>query len=419
MQTRKIIQIIFGILLLTGILSGSRVAKAESLNVAPVNIYIFYGEGCPHCAKEREFLDKIKNEYGDQIEIHQFEIYYNPDNVKIINEVSNRLGVQVAGVPFLVIGDREIIGYGGDNTTGEEIRDRINYCLGGNCPDETLGIIYPERQNEERVLGEESSGNEAINDNNSNEDKSNVLNVPIVGSVDLADLSLPVATFLIALMDGFNPCAMWILVFLITMLVNMKNKKRLYSLGSIFIITSGAVYFVFLAAWLNFFKFVGYVYWIKVIIGLVAMVCGALHLRDAMKKEVVCHVVNQKGRATIMQRIKNITKEKSFYLAVVGIVVLAVSVNMVELVCSAGLPAVYTNLLSSTDLSLVEHYLYLLFYTLIFMLDDLIIFFVAIKTFEISGISQKYTRWSSIIGGIVIFVIGVILIVKPDLLMFG
>jgi hypothetical protein len=102
-----------------------------------------------------------------------------------------------------------------------------------------------------------------------------------------------------------------------------------------------------------------------------------------------------------------------------GIISLAISVNLIELVCSAGLPAIYTNLLSSIELPGWQYYLYLFFYILIFMLDDLIIFFVAVKTFQVTGITNKYTKYSSLIGGIIILIIGVLLIFKPEVLMFG
>jgi len=233
------------------------------------------------------------------------------------------------------------------------------------------------------------------------------------------DLSLPVITIIIAFMDGFNPCAMWILIFLITMLINMKDKKKLYILGTVFIVTSALVYFVFLSAWFNFFQFVGYVYWIKIAIGLVALATGSVHVKNALTSKGECHVTNSQQRASIMERIKKITKENNIWVAVIGMVILAISVNFIEVVCSAGLPAVYTNLLASANLSTVNYYLYLILYTVIFMFDDLFIFFVAVKTFHATGITSKYSKYSGIVGGVLMIIIGLILILKPELLMFG
>jgi thiol-disulfide isomerase/thioredoxin len=382
--------------------------EAETLEKNTVlNISFFQGIGCPHCAKEKEFLKTVREEYGERIKINEYEIYYNQKNQKLFNEVIDYLEIDLAGVPLLVIGEEYVIGYSDDQTTGVQIIDAIEKNLSNESEDIVSKLLVEKEETEEK---EEELP----------EDTSPIyLSIPIFGKVNLKSISLPLATIVIALLDGFNPCAMWILIFLITMLINMKDRKRLYILGSIFIITSGLVYFVFLAAWLNFFKYVGFVYWVRTIIGIVAVGSGILHLKDAFSSKGECKATDEKKRETIMERIKKAISEKSFILSIIGIVILAVSVNLIEVVCSAGLPAIYTSLLSSVPLTNTEYYIYLILYIIIFMIDDLIVFFLAVKTFEVTGIAKKYTKWSSIIGGIIILALGIILIVKPELLMFG
>lgn len=359
--------------------------KAENNKV---EIKLFYGEGCPHCALEREFIDKLVTKYQNKVFVQEYEIYYNQENAQIFTNLVKDLKIETAGVPLLLIDNDYVLGYGKDDTTGIEIENKIKKILG----------------NEEKV--EESKTNPVY------------LNI-FSKKIDLKSVSLPIATILIAFVDGFNPCAMWILVFLITMLINMKDKKKLYILGATFIFVSGLMYLVFLSAWFNFFKFVGYVYWIKVIIGIVAIISGIMHIKSGLFSKGECKATNQNQRQKIIQKVKNILNQKKIFLSLIGIISLAISVNLVEIVCSAGLPAVYTNLLSTINLSTFEYYFYLLLYVLIFMLDDLLIFFLAIKTFEVSGISKKYTKMSGIVGGIIILIIGIILIIKPELLMFG
>lgn len=382
--------------------------EAETLEKNTVlNISFFQGIGCPHCAKEKEFLKTVREEYGERIKINEYEIYYNQKNQKLFNEVIDYLEIDLTGVPLLVIGEEYVIGYSDDQTTGVQIIDAIEKNLSNESEDIVSKLLVEKEETEEK---EEELP----------EDTSPIyLSIPIFGKVNLKSISLPLATIVIALLDGFNPCAMWILIFLITMLINMKDRKRLYILGSIFIITSGLVYFVFLAAWLNFFKYVGFVYWVRTIIGIVAVGSGILHLKDAFSSKGECKATDEKKRETIMERIKKAISEKSFILSIIGIVILAVSVNLIEVVCSAGLPAIYTSLLSSVPLTNTEYYIYLILYIIIFMIDDLIVFFLAVKTFEVTGIAKKYTKWSSIIGGIIILALGIILIVKPELLMFG
>lgn len=376
-----------------------------------VQIHLFYGEGCPHCEKEKEFLQSIKEEYP-QIEIYEYEVYYNRDNQTLFTQVIDYFDIDIAGVPILVIGDQYIVGYNNAETTGEQIKEEIEKCIQTQCED-----ILNEIQNPSIV--EEKPTSPKTEEKEAGETSPVYLNTGIFGQVDLKSVSLPIATILIALVDGFNPCAMWILIFLITMLINMEDKKRLYTLGSIFILTSGIVYYIFLAAWLNLFQFIGFVYWIKVVIGIVAIVSGILHIKDALSTKGGCKATDEKKRESIMERTKRVIAEKSILISIIGVIALAISVNLIEVVCSAGLPAIYTNLLASVQLSPSQYYLYLLFYIIIFMIDDLAIFFIAVKTFEVTGISKKYTKISSFIGGVIILILGIILILKPELLMFG
>ncbi len=370
----------------------------------PLQIHLFYGKGCPHCAKEEAFLNKKLVEWGDSVVLNTYEVYYIRKNQKLLSSVAETLDTKAGGVPFLVVGDEYIAGYNSDETTGEKITKLVEKCLEKGCENVVQKVI----DNNGEVIRAQDDNNEPT-----------VITIPLIGDVDLRKMSLPVATVLIGFMDGFNPCAMWILIFLISMLINMKDKKKLYILGSTFIITSAVVYFGFLAAWFNFFKIIGTVSWIKLIIGIVAVVSGSLHLKNAIEDDGTCKVIKADKKKNIMDRIKKVIHEQSFWLAFGGIIVLAVSVNMVELVCSAGLPAIYTNLLSGMNFSPLTHYGYLLLYVFVFMLDDLIVFFLSIKTFEIAGITNKYARISNIVGGVLILIIGILLIFKPELLMFG
>jgi thiol-disulfide isomerase/thioredoxin len=429
MKSAKLNNIITSILsvfiLLSIFVTGVRAEKN------PVRLYLFYGDGCPHCEKEREFLKELKSEYKDEVSIYEYEIYYDMDNVELLTEISELFGIEIQGVPILFISDSDkaITGFGGSESTGQTIHKYIEECLSLGCSNSLEPLFLKKErleQSYEVSTPVETERNELEDKSTEAEEKKEngeedllTLKIPILGEVNLKSLSLPLATILIAFMDGFNPCAMWILIFLITMLINIEDKRKLYSLGTIFIVTSALVYFIFLAAWFNFFKFIGYAYWIKVIIGIVAVICGISHLRSALFSRGECHAVSNTKRKSIMNRIKSIVKERQYYLAVLGIITLAVSVNLIEVVCSAGLPSIYTSLLATAKLSTISYYAYLILYTFIFMLDDLTIFFIAIRSFEVTGITGKYTKYSSLIGGFLILIIGVLLIFKPDLLMFG
>ncbi len=246
------------------------------------------------------------------------------------------------------------------------------------------------------------------------------LTLPILGTIQTANFSLPVLSIVIGLIDGFNPCAMWTLLFLISLLLGMKDKKRMWTLGITFIIASAFVYFLFLSAWLNFFLILGFVFWVRIVIGLVALGIGMYNLRDYhVNKEGGCKVTDNKKRKETFDKLKGITHEKIFILALGGIILLAFAVNLVELVCSAGLPAIYTQILSISNLSPGQYYSYILIYIFFFMIDDLVVFTIAMITLHTVGIQSKYARFSRLIGGILMLIIGALLLFKPELLMFG
>jgi hypothetical protein len=228
------------------------------------------------------------------------------------------------------------------------------------------------------------------------------------GEVDLSQYSLPVITFLVAFIDGFNPCAMWVLLFLISLLLEVEDKFKKWTLGLVFLITSGISYFFFLAAWLEINELIGLIPWTRGLIALFAWGAGIWSIKsylDEKDKESGCKVAGNEDRQKMFAKLKKIVLEQSFILSIIGIILLALSVNLFELLCSAALPATYTNVLASQDVTGLAKYAYLLFYVLVFMIDDIIIFAVAMITMQVTGISTKYNRLSKLIGGIVMMLL--------------
>jgi hypothetical protein len=166
--------------------------------------------------------------------------------------------------------------------------------------------------------------------------------------------------------------------------------------------------------------FLGFVSWIKILIGLLALLGGVYSIKEFIfNKSSGCKVTGNEKRQRIFERMKLAVQQNSLWLAMGGIILLAFAVNLVELICSAGLPAVYTQVLALNDLAGWQYYFYILVYILFFMLDDLFVFFVAMITLEMTGITTKYARLSRLIGGLIMLIIGLLLVFKPEWLMFG
>lgn len=373
-------------------------------DVPEITIYFFYGKGCPHCEKEAGFLDELVQEYSF-VSLQEFEVWYNTQNASLLKKIGEKLKVEVSGVPLVIIGDQTIVGYFNDETTGSQIRQLVEeYYRARYCPDMVGSIICEEDTDKGSGDGVEVGTK---------------INLPFFGEIDMKTFSLPVLTLVVAALDGFNPCAMWVLLFLISLLLGMQDRRKMWILGGIFIATSGVVYFLFLSAWLKLFLFLGFVFWIRLGIGLVAIGSGVMHLRDFWLKNIACKVTGGEKRQKVFTKLREVTQKRKFLFALGGIMLLAVAVNMIELVCSAGLPAIYTQVLSLSNLTTGQYYLYLLLYILIFILDDLFVFVAAMVTLHAVGISNKYSHYSNLIGGVLIFILGILLLFKPEWLMFG
>jgi thiol-disulfide isomerase/thioredoxin len=382
----------------------------------PVVVYFFYGQGCPHCAKEEIFLDKIEKT-NPNVEIKRYEIWYNADNQKLFIKIGKELNIKTSGVPVTIINGQAFYGYYNDEITGEMLLNKIQMCQQMKCDDPVASIIN-QNEKERQELKEKQIGLMSPSPQTTKSIPEE-LKVPLLGKIKIKSLSLPLLTILIGALDGFNPCAMWVLLFLISLLLGMKNRKRMWLLGSVFIIASALSYFVFMTAWLNLFLFIGLIFWVRSLVGLFAFGSGFYHLKKYWTKKTGCSADGYEKKSKIFEWVKSSVSKKGVLLAMLGIASLAFAVNLIELMCSAGFPAIYTQILSLTMLPKWQYYLYLLLYIFVFMLDDLIVFFVAMITLRSVAVSTKYGYYSNLIGGILMIIIGILLIFKPDWLMFG
>ncbi|MBU1137143.1 hypothetical protein KKD72_02125 [Patescibacteria group bacterium] len=388
---------------------------AQPTNSAKV--YFFYGETCPHCKKEKAFLEELKPKYPG-LEIVSYEVFDNRENAKLFQEFLAACGENVAiRVPATFIGNEVIIGYTDDATTGKRIENAINACLGNQCPDpldKIDGCEFCQCQEGKECLCQECDCPAGQN--------GEIIDYPLIGEINLSRLSLPVLTIAVAALDGFNPCAMWVLLFLIALLINVRSRKKMWLVGGVFIAASGIVYYLLLSAWLNLFLALGYVSLTRVVIGVLAIGVGVWQLKKFITyRPGVCEIapVGGKLNQSLTQRAKQVVQSTTLPATLLGVVVLALGVNLVEFFCSAGLPAIYTRILSLSQLNPLSYYLYLLLYTFVFMLDDLIIFIIAAVTLSKIGFTDKYSKWATLTGGLVILILGFLLIFRPDFLMFG
>lgn len=367
-----------------------------------VEMFVFVSESCSHCQRLEKDLDNYKVN-RPWLRTHFLKVS-DKNNRRLMQQVAKQLQVDSSGVPFTIIGDQPFVGYSA--AIDNQIKQQINYCHEQSC---------------KNLISQSADGWVTVDQSHDPDDSRSStthIQLPLLGEINIQNLPVPILTVLIGLIDGFNPCAMWALVFVISLLIGLKDRKRMWAYGLAFIITSAAVYFFFLSAWVKVFDLIGFVRPLQIIIGLVALGIGIYYLKEWRRADNVCKVTNLNSRRQFFERLKKAVTTHRFWLGLIGVIALALAVNLVELICSAGLPAVYTAVLSGLELSTWQYIGYLLLYVLFFMLDDVIVFGVAMKTMKIVSADAKYSKISRLVGGILMLVLGCLLILAPQWLTF-
>ena len=347
-----------------------------------VNLYLFFGGECPHCEEEREWLKDIKEDYKKYLNVYEFEVWHNEENSKNMETIKSIFNETSGSVPFTIIGDTEYVGY--SNSISSILENKIKY--------------YSEL------------------DNNPNE-----VEIPFLGKINMKEVSIPLVAVILGFIDGFNPCAMWILLFLINMLFGMENKKRAWILGYAFLLTSGLVYFLSMLG-INLVLSVATIKYMKYAIAIFILVAGILNLKKYLKtrkEDAGCTVVDDKKRKNIVGKMKKIKNSDNFLIALVGIILLAATVNLIELACSLGFPVIFTEILNINDIGGITKIIYLLIYILFYMLDDIIVFTISMFTLEATGITNKYNKLCTLISAIIMILMGLLLVFKPEWLMLN
>jgi len=368
-------------LLFGGFASNSALAQSEK-----IQIDFFYSETCPHCADEEEFLTELKGRYPE-IEIRRYEVTRSEENQQILKNFYENYNVSKAEMGWIPVTFTPVEFFIGFN---QQVAVNIENCL-KDCLD-------VEKEAPQKI------------------------GLPFAGNVDISKMSLPVLTVVLGAFDGFNPCAMWVLLFLIALLINTRSRARMWLIAGTFILTSGVVYFLILSAWLNLFLAISYVNLTRILIGVLAVGVGIWQLKNFITYHPgVCRAMGLKARlgGGLKTLAEKMVSSPFTWAMIGGIILMALGVNLIEFFCSAGLPAIYTRILAMSGLDTLNYYLYLLLYTFVFMLDDFIIFFLAIITLSKIGFTEKYNYWTTLIGGLLILILGFLLIFKPELLIFN
>jgi glutaredoxin/cytochrome c biogenesis protein CcdA len=344
----------FAFLFLTALANSAEITNNIDENQV---LDIFVRDGCPHCTEAKKFLPNLAKHFP-QLQIVMHSIDQSPSARKELIERSKAAGVWPPGVPTFIFSDRVHVGFNSAEKTGPELIALINEEVTSN-KDSSTQLTQPTQ------TGIESQ---------------------VLGNISVDRFGLPLFTLAIGLLDGFNPCAMWVLLFLLSILVHLHDRKKLVIIAGTFVLASGLVYYVFIAAWLNLFMFIGISITLMRILGGVALLIASINIKEFFSEKAKFSLsIPETVKPGLYSRMRKIINAHSLRLSVLGVIVLAILVNFIELLCTAGFPALYIGILTQQELSTLMYYGYIGLYILGYILDDTIM--VAIAVMALS--SQK------------------------------
>ncbi len=372
-----------------------------------VRLYYFYSPTCPHCQAAAPYIDELKARWP-WLEVKKYAVKDNRANAKFYYETALSLGTKALSVPGFVFCRQVLIGYDTAETTGAEIARALESCH-QRLLDEGIRTMAatPEASG---TTGTDAPQTPVVEDR-----AGTTVNLPFVGMVDVKAFSLPVLTVVLAGMDAFNPCAFFVLLFLLSLLVHAKSRTRMAIVGGTFVLFSGLVYFVFMAAWLNVFLIAGELRVITVIAGLLALTVAALNIKDFFWfKEGPSLSIPESAKPGLFKRMRGIVATGNLGPMLLSTVLLAIVANSYELLCTAGFPMVYTRVLTLAQLETWQYYAWLAVYNVIYVIPLLAIVIVFVKTMGARKLSESEGRILKLVSGFMMLGFGLMLLAAPQ-----
>ncbi len=362
-------------------------------------ITVFTRPGCPRCAAAKEWMPGAAARHPG-FDVAYVDLVQDAGGRAVLAEIVKRHGVGGASVPVIHACNSVVVGFDRAETTGARIEKLLGKWT-ADCP----GPVG------EAIEGDTGEGDVIV--------EPSTIDVPMLrwldGTLDPSKMGMPLFTIAVGLVDGFNPCAMWVLLLLLSILVNLKDRWKILTIAGTFVFVSGAAYFAFMAAWLNVFEWIGYLRPVQVALGLLAVTIGTIHVKDFVAfKQGPSLSIPDAAKPGIYDRIRRIVNAENLPAAIAGALVLAVLVNVVELLCTAGLPALYTSILSQQGYGLWGRYGYLLLYILAYMFDDTLMVAGVVASLSRFKLQESGGRWLKLVSGSVILLLGLVMLFRPE-----
>ena len=401
------IKVLFIFLLVS---AGFFIANPEIIAQESVTVSVFVREGCGHCRDEKAFLVELQKEMPT-LDIRYYDLSEQA-NVGLFNKVASRY-ILVKGTPLTLIHGYLLQGFDAPETTGRVIRSMIEkeednttfediaeggaqiadiLGLGSVCPDDgTCDTEAPQAY----------------------------VRLPFIGKeINVGTFSLNALSAVLGFIDGFNPCALWVLLIFLIVLAQVGSRKKMLQYAGLFIFAEAIMYYLILNVWFTAWDFVKLDTIVTPLVGLLALGSGIYFIYKFATYKETCEVTSFEQKQSLQVRAKALASKPLTFGVVLGILGLAFSVNIFEFACSIGIPQTFTKVLELNELGWITRQWYMAVYILMYMVDDFLVFGLALYSFDKIGITHKYSKWSTLVGGILMMALGIIMLVKPELLVF-
>lgn len=356
-----------------------------------VALYFVYSETCGHCANAKPVIDQMEADL-DWLEVVRISTQTATDaEVDLALALAADVNEEIVGVPTFLFCEQMDVGFDSAETTGASMERALTACRAD--------------------IAAADAGSTPVDDDEEE------LRVPVLGDIDADAVSLPLFTIAIAGLDAFNPCAFFVLLFLLSLLVHARSRWRMALVGGVFVLISGVMYFAFMAAWLNVFLVTGQLRWVTTVAGLVALTLAVFSLKDYFLPDSAGSIsIPDSAKPGLFARMRRLTTADALPTVLVGTVALAAVANSYELLCTAGFPLVFTRVLTLNDLSTSTYYGYVALYNVVYVIPLLVIVGVFVWTLGSRKLSETEGRFLKLMSGSMMFGLGLLLLVKPDLL---
>ncbi len=402
-------------------------ADAQVITTNRAVIYFFWGDGCPHCAAAKPFLQTLTEKYPG-VEVRAYEVWNSAENRVLFSKMAAAYGFEPQAVPTIFLGDQHWVGYA--ERIAQDIEAAVQDCLATGCRNAGAGVIEPAEaavtiQPTPAALAaaqdtaqDAAAAPPANGDANPAAPQAAVLDLPLIGAVSLEHQSLLMSTALIAFVDGFNPCSVWVLTMLLAITLHTGSRRKVLVIGLVFVTVTALIYALFIAGLFTVFTFVAITDWVRLLVALIALFFAAINIKDYFwYKEGVSLTISDEAKPGLFQRMRRLVDaSQSFGGLVAATVALAAGVSLVEFSCTAGFPMLWSNLLASQQVGTVTFLALLAVYMLIYQLDELGIFLGSVVTLKASRLEEKHGRILKLVGGMLMLTLAIVMLIDPSLM---